>query len=129
MLNIDIFEDFISVGARKGISKYGSAILKEDFSGGMSGYDVEEMVKLVLQKNDMSEYMMQHFTFDSEYGMFCMYYKINGKTSGVVTNEAILLCTDYVKVINNYIKNEYINSVMEGLDTIPKVDDVRKPKS
>jgi len=129
MLNIHIFEDFISVGARKGISKYGSAILKQDFSGGMSGYDIEEMVQLVLQKNDMMEYMNVHFTFDSEYGMFCMYYKINGKTSGVVTNEVILLCTSYVKVINNYIKNEYINAVMEDLDIIPKVDDVRKPKS
>ena len=121
MLNIDVFDNFISIGARKGISKYGKAILNEDFSDGMSGYDVEEMVKLVLDKNQMRESLMQHFTFDSEYGMFCMYFKVDGKTTLEITEETIKNCTDYVTLINHYIKEAYINSVMSDLNTIPQV--------
>lgn len=126
MLNIDIFEDFISVGARKGISKYGSAILQEDFSSGMSGYDVEEMVKLVITKTERFD-IREHFTFDSEYGMFCMYYKVDGKTSVLITEEVISKCTEYVTILNNLIKTEYINAVMGDLDIKPQIYDVRKP--
>jgi hypothetical protein len=126
MLNIDVFDNFISIGARKGISKYGKAILNEDFSDGMSGYDVEEMVKVVLDKNQMRESMKQHFTFDSEYGMFCMYFKVDGKTTLEITEETIKNCTDYVTLINHYIKEAYINSVMGDLNTIPQVYLVNK---
>jgi hypothetical protein len=122
MLNIDIFDNFISVGARKGISKYASAILKEDYSNGMSGYDVEEMVKLVLSKNETEDFnISKHFSFDSEYGMFCMYFKVDGKTTLEITEETISKCTEYVTIINNLIKNEYINAVMGDLNTIPQV--------
>jgi hypothetical protein len=121
MLNIDIFDDFISVKARTGISKYGTAILGEDFSRGMSGYDIEDMVKLVLSKNEYHLELLQNFTFDSEYSMFCMYYKIDGKTSGKVTEEAIKLCTELVTIFNNAIKQEYINQVTRELDTIPQI--------
>jgi hypothetical protein len=122
MLNIDIFDNFISVGARKGISKYASAILKEDYSSGMSGYDVEEMVKLVVQKNQTEDFnISKHFSFDSEYGMFCMYYKVDGETTLQITEETISKCTEFVTIINNFIKNEYINAVMGDLDTIPQV--------
>lgn len=127
MLNIDIFDDFISIGARKGISRYGSAILKEDFSSGMSGYDVEEMVKLVFTKTERFD-IREHFTFDSEYGMFCMYYKVNGNTKLLITEKTIKNCTEYVLILNNLIREVYINSVMEDLNTIPQIYDLRSLK-
>lgn len=120
MLNIDIFDNFISIGARKGIIKFGKAILNEDFSDGMSGYDVEEMVKLVITKTERFD-IREHFTFDSEYGMFCMYFKVDGKTTLEITEETISKCTEYVTIINNLIKNVYINAVMGDLNTIPQV--------
>lgn len=120
MLNIDIFDDFISVGAKRGISKYASAIMNQDFSNGMSGYDIEEMVKIVAMKSESD--ILQYFSLDSEYGMFCMYYKHNAKGLALkekTTNEAISKCTEYVTLLNELIKKEYINAVMADLDTKP----------
>ena len=126
MLNIDIFEDFIAVGARKGISKYGSAILNEDFSSGMSGYDVEDMVKQVISKNDSFTDILNHFSFDSEYSMFCMYYRHEGIKSNVkTTDEMITKCNELVTIINNLIANEYI-AQLSNVSITPIISDIRK---
>lgn len=128
MLNINIFNDFISVGAKGGISKYASAIMGEDFSDGMSGYDIEQMVKVVISKNEAYSDILQNFSFDSEYGMFCMYYKPQGKGLAVkekTTDEAILKCTELVTIINNLIANEYINAVC-SINIKPEIHDTRK---
>lgn len=133
MLNINIFDDFISVGAKQGISKYVNAITPtSNFSHGVSGYDIEEMVKVVISKNEAYADIMHYFSFDSEYGMFCMYYKHHGKglaTKEKTTDEAIAKCTEYVIILNNLIKNEYINAVMADLDTKPEIHDTRKLKT
>lgn len=130
MLNINIFDDFISVGAREGISKYASAIMDEDFSDGMTGYDIEQLVKVVLSKNQMYANIMEHFSFDSEYSMFCMYYKHHGKGLAVkqkTTDEAIKKCMEYVIILNSLIRNEYINSVMaHDFNIKPEIHDTRK---
>lgn len=112
MLQVDVFSDFISIGAAKGISIYGKAILNEDFSGGMSGYDVEELVKHVLDENNETKKILDNFKFDSEYGMFCMYYKHrDGKYNNPTTEEAIKTCTDLVRSINELMIKKYIQSV------------------
>lgn len=112
MLQIDVFCDFISVGVVSGISKFGKAILNQDFSGGMSGYDVEDLVKHVLDDNPT---ILDSFKFDSEYGMFCMYYmNEEGKYNMPITNEAIKRCVELVRSINELIIKKYIESVSDN---------------
>jgi len=124
MLNIDIFSDFIAVGAKKGISKYASAIMpKNDFEDGMSGYDIESFVKFVV-KNQGSN-ILENFILDSEYGMFCMYYKVRRVE---ITDEHIQSCIDLVKTLNNMIKDEY-RKVVDDIDTDVYVYDVREKEN
>lgn len=125
MLQVDVFSDFISVGARSGISKYGSAILgNEDFAHGMSGYDVQELVEFVIDKHDKE--LFTHFEFDSEYGMFCMYYKHNGSYKIAEMDYLIIAkCTELVTKINHFIALEYIHAVSD-FNTKPIVTDYRK---
>lgn len=114
MLQVDVFSDFISIGAAKGIRKFGKAILNQDFSDGMSGYDVEELVKHVLYHNNKTTNILDNFKFDSEYGMFCMYYKHeDGKYNMPTTQEAISRCTDLVRSINELMIKKYIESVSD----------------
>lgn len=114
MLNIDVFSDFISVGAAKGISKLGKVILNQDFSDGMSGYDVEDLVKHVLVENNKTTKILDSFKFDSEYGMFCMYYKnVDGKCNMPITQEDINRCTELVRSINELMKKRYIAAISD----------------
>ena len=114
MLNIDVFSDFISVGAAKGISKFGKAILNEDFEYGMSGYDVEDLVKHVVAENNKITNILQNFSFDSESGMFCMYYKHNGQTNRLqITDEVVSKCAELVKTINELMIKKYMEAVSD----------------
>ena len=130
MLNISIYEDFISVGAQKGISKYAHAIMPDrNFEDGMSGYEIEDFIKHIVLGNQFvkdqtaSVYsdILKSFDFDSEYSMFCMYYKITGN----VTDEHIRKCHELVSIINNLIRNEYVNAITK-IDTKVEVFDCRK---
>lgn len=134
MLNIDIFSDFISVGARNGISKYASAILNEDYSSGMSGYDVDEFIKFLLNHNNKYTYILENFTFDSESGMFCMYYKHEGGNYNVpTTQDAINKCAILVRTINELIYAKYIQLLKQNeFNTEPYIhftNDYLKSKS
>lgn len=124
MLNVTIYKDFIAVNVRSGISKYATEIMKEDYSDGMSGYDIDELVKHVCNNSTGFENILTNFQFDSEYGMFCMYYKL-GK--GIkVNDEHIKRCSELVSVINNLIRTKYIEST-NNIDVSVRVLDVRKP--
>jgi hypothetical protein len=124
MLNIDIFEDFISVGAKKEIFKYANAIMPEmGYEVFKSGYDVEDFVKHIVSSSNMGfDDILDNFTFDSEYSMFCMYYK---KPKGYVTDEQISKCTDLVLILNQMIRNEYLNAV-SNVNTNVEIYDTRK---
>lgn len=122
MLNIDIFEDFISVGAKKEIFKYANAIMPEmGYEVFKSGYDIEDFIKHIVSSS-LDYDILDNFTFDSEYSMFCMYYK---KPKGNVTDEQISKCSDLVLILNQMIRNEYLNAV-SNVNTNVEIYDTRK---
>lgn len=126
MLNITIYKDFIAVNAKYGISKYATEIMKEDYSDGMSGYDIEEFVKCVCTNSTGFDNILNNFTFDSEYGMFCMYYKMTEGITQKVTDADIKRCSELVSVINNLIRTKYVESTNK-IDVSVQIMDVRKP--
>lgn len=125
MLSMSVYDTFISVGVRKEseISKYAVAIMpymngwKND---GMSGYDIDDFLK-----NIVPELLLNNFQFDSEYSMFCMYYKLSKKK---VTNDDIGRCAGLVRDINNLIKVKYLDT-LQNIDTSVNVADYRNPVS
>jgi len=116
MLNINVHEDFISVGAKDEIFKYASTIMPE------MGY--EDFIKQVVTNSNGFEDILKNFTLDSEYSMFCMYYNHNPKDSKI-TDEHIKSCTELVLIINNAIRNEYMNAVVK-INTSVDIADLRK---
>jgi hypothetical protein len=123
MLNINIYKDFISVGAKDEIFKYANAIMPQmGYDVFKSGYDVNDFIKQVVANSSGFEDILNNFIFDSEYGMFCMYYKI---PKGVVTDEQISKCTDLVLILNQMIRNEYLNAV-SNVNTNVEIYDTRK---
>lgn len=129
LTTISIHDDFISVGISSkwntSISKYAHAILPEHNyeKTGMSGYDVDDFIKYIVQNSSGFENVLEKFTFDSEYSMFCMYYNTNDKS--IVTQDDINNCMSYVKIINNLIMQKYIQAVSK-IDTSINIADLRK---
>ena len=125
MLNINIFDNFISVGAKDEIFKYASTIMPEmGYEVFKSGYDMEDFIKQVVTNSNGFEDILKNFTLDSEYSMFCMYYNHNPKDSKI-TDEHIKSCTELVLIINNAIRNEYMNAVVK-INTSVDIADLRK---
>jgi hypothetical protein len=125
MLYVDLHEDFIAIGAKEEIFKYATAIMPiMGYDVFKSGYDVDDFIKHVAESAYLNE-ILDKFTFDSEYCMFCMYYK---HPKGKITDEHIQECIDYVSIINHAIRNQYMQ-VIANLDTNVEIHDIRKNKN
>jgi hypothetical protein len=124
MLNINIFKDFILVKAKDEIFKYANAIMPQmGYMVFKSGYDVDDFIKQVVANSSGFEDILNNFTFVSSYAMFCMSYKIPKGSD--VTDEQISKCTDLVLILNQMIRNEYLNAV-SNVDTNVEIYDTRK---
>ena len=123
MLNINIFDDFISVGAKSEILKYADAIMPEmGYEVFKSGYDIDDFIKHVVNSSPVKEQILDSFTFDSEYCEFNMYY--NKPKGTKVTDDDIKACTDLVMMINHAIRNEYMNAI-SNVNTNVEIYDTR----
>jgi hypothetical protein len=124
MLNINIYKDFISVGAKDEIFKYANAIKPEmGYEVFKSGYDIDDFIKDLVANSSGFEDILNNFTFDSEYAMFCMYYK--RPKGNDVTDEDIKKCSELVSILNHMIRNEYMNAI-SVIDTNVEIYDTRK---
>ncbi len=125
MLNVNIFDNFISVGAKDEIFKYANAIKpKMGYEVFKSGYDIDDFIKDLVANSRGFETILNNFTFDSEYSMFCMYYK-RPKEGSDITDEDIKKCSELVSILNHMIRNEYLNAI-SNVNTNVDIHDTRK---